>query len=129
MTGMAVQGIDHLFIETRDFDASVRLWQALGFTLAEQWGEGSYRAGLLRSESAVIVLAPPRQGSSRAAITVHFRIADVDSLAQRLAHAGASGAIETQPEDTHWGTRWLRVRDPDGHVFALEQVSVMAPSS
>jgi catechol 2,3-dioxygenase-like lactoylglutathione lyase family enzyme len=124
---MTVQGIDHLFIETRDFERSVAFWQTLGFRLVEQWGEGGYKAGLLRSEMAVVVLAPPRADSAPAEVTVHFRVADADATARQLAESGASDAIETPPEDTHWGTRWLRVRDPEGHVFALEQAAVPAP--
>ncbi|MDP2623623.1 MAG: hypothetical protein Q8Q29_07500 [Actinomycetota bacterium] len=24
-------------------------------------------------------------------------------------------------EATHWGTRWIRVREPEGRIFALEE--------
>jgi catechol 2,3-dioxygenase-like lactoylglutathione lyase family enzyme len=125
---MAVHGIDHLFIETRDFDGSVAFWQTLGFRLVERWGEGGYQAGMLRSDGAVIVLAPPRQADAPAQVTVHFRITDADAAARLLLDGGDGAAIETPPEDTHWGTRWLRVRDPDGRVFALEQTAVPAAS-
>lgn len=55
---MTIQSIDHLFIDTANFAGAVNFWQALGFRLAAQWGESGYKADLLRSESAVIVLAP-----------------------------------------------------------------------
>ncbi len=114
---MAVQAIDHLYLETRSFETTVAFWERLGFRLAGQWGSDGHRAGRLESGEAVIVLAE----SSTPVQTVHFRLADADAFAQRLA-AQEGVSVQTPLEATHWGTRWIRVEDPDGRVFALEEV-------
>ena len=51
--------------------------------------------------------------------TVHFAGADAEVLAARLEESDSAGVI-TPLADTHWGTRWLRVRDPDGNLYAVE---------
>jgi catechol 2,3-dioxygenase-like lactoylglutathione lyase family enzyme len=116
---MAVQAIDHLYLETRSFEATVAFWERLGFTLAGQWGSGGHRAGRSESGDAVIVFAE----SISPVQTIHFRLTEADGLAQRLA-AQDGVRVQTPLEATHWGTRWIRVEDPDGRVFALEEVGV-----
>ena len=34
-----------------------------------------------------------------------------------------NAAVVLPLEATHWGTRWMKVQDPDGRVFVLEEVS------
>ncbi len=67
-----------------------------------------------------IVLAEALQ--EPVAPTVHLQMGDAESLSARLI---ASEAVEvsTPLEATHWGTRWIRVTDPDGHTYALEETS------
>ena len=51
--------------------------------------------------------------------TVHFAMQDAEQLD---AHLQATDAVDviSPLEDTHWGTRWIRVRDPDGNLYVLE---------
>ncbi|NNF70061.1 MAG: VOC family protein, partial [Acidimicrobiia bacterium] len=48
--------------------------------------------------------------------TVFFDLEGADAFS-----VGASVTVETPLEATHWGTRWMRVRDTDGRVHALEE--------
>jgi uncharacterized glyoxalase superfamily protein PhnB len=116
---MSVTAIDHLYVETRGFEKAVSFWEALGFEVEERWGEGDHRAGLLRAESAVVVLAEVGPDHDPQRPTAHLAIRDAEAFDQRL---GESEAVEvvTPLEDTHWGTRWIRVRDPDGNLLSLE---------
>jgi len=44
---------------------------------------------------------------------------DAEALDAKLAAADAVDVISPL-ENTHWGTRLIRVRDPDGNLYALE---------
>lgn len=44
-------------------------------------------------------------------------VQDVDALAERIKAEGWT--LEMEPTDTPWGTRALRVRDPDGFALVI----------
>ena len=117
---MTIDAIDHLYLETHSFEKAVAFWEALGFRLVQRWGTHGHVAGMLKSGGATIVLAEAPEAADTP-VTVHFGISNADGLAERLQAVGDAVAIETPLEATHWGTRWLRLRDPDGRVFALEE--------
>ena len=116
-----VRALDHLYLETRSFDAAVSFWEALGFKLAERWGDEGHRAGRLVSGAASVVLAEGRAPAQ----VVHFRVppGSLDALAASL-DGNPSLKVVTPVEPTHWGTRWLRVQDSDRRIYALEETSV-----
>jgi len=116
---MSIHSLDHVYVETRRFDETVRFWKSLGFAVAAQWGEGTHRACRLVSGDAAVVLAEADPAGSPQSPTVHFAMTDAEGLADRLA-AAESVAIVTPLEDTHWGTKWIRVQDPDGNLYCLE---------
>jgi catechol 2,3-dioxygenase-like lactoylglutathione lyase family enzyme len=112
-----IRGIDHLYIETRSFAKASAFWEGLGFRFVTKWGEDGHEAGLLRCNGASIVLA---EADDPFPPTVHFALEGADAFAATLAKKNAVRV--TQPlEHTHWGTRWIRVADSDGNVFALEE--------
>jgi uncharacterized glyoxalase superfamily protein PhnB len=41
----------------------------------------------------------------------------IDDLAQRVKDRG--GTLDTEPTDTRWGTRMMRLRDPDGFKMTI----------
>ena len=108
-----LRGIDHLYSETMHWEASVAFWEGLGFSFEDRWGDEGHRAGRLRCNDAVVVLA---EVATSPASNVFFSVDSVDD-----ARPGAGVEIVSGPEDTHWGTRWLRVRDPDGRVYSIEE--------
>lgn len=108
---MRITSIDHVYAETLDWDASVTFWVGLGFAFVSEWGSEGHRAGRLECGSAAVVLAEITEGAP--AFNVFFDVDDPDD--------SGLGGVVTPLSDTHWGTRWIRVEDPDGRVHALEE--------
>lgn len=50
-------------------------------------------------------------------VVLHLQVPDVDAFHARAVAAGAENLMA--PEDMFWGDRYGRVRDPDGHVWAI----------
>jgi len=64
------------------------------------------------------VLSPSSRGGASMAISINLpKPADVDAAVSRASSAGAEVALQAQ--DTFWGARYGRVRDPFGHVWAF----------
>jgi len=111
---MAVTGLDHVYAETHDWDSSVAFWGTLGFSFADRWGSVGHRAGRPASGSAIVVLA--EVPADRAPAYHVFFAMDEDHV-----DPGPEGELVTPLEDTHWGTRWIRVTDPEGRVHCFEE--------
>jgi catechol 2,3-dioxygenase-like lactoylglutathione lyase family enzyme len=111
-----ITGIDHVYAETADWDSSVAFWEGLGFTFAERWGSGEHRAGRLVCGEATVVLAEIAPEAQPPALAVHFALE-----AAATFEAAPPVRVVTPLEPTHWGTRWLRVADPDGRIHVLEE--------
>jgi PhnB protein len=64
------------------------------------------------------VLSPASLGGASVAININLpRAADVDEAVDRAVKAGATLIMAV--EDTFWNERYGRVKDPFGHVWAL----------
>jgi PhnB protein len=64
------------------------------------------------------VLSPSSRGGASMAISINLpRPADVDAAIIRAQSAGAE--VVMTAEDTFWGVRYGRVRDPFGHIWAF----------
>jgi PhnB protein len=64
------------------------------------------------------VLSPPSRGGASMAININLpKPADVDAAISRAQSAGAE--VVMTAEDTFWGARYGRVRDPFGHIWAF----------
>ena len=108
---MGIEAIDHLYVETRNFEDGLTFWQGLGFELLARWGADGHKAGRLKSGQAVIVLAESQEPK----VVVHFRVAGEPKV-------GEGVEVLAPFAETHWGTRLMRVGDLDGHAYALEEV-------
>ncbi|MHC4473819.1 MAG: VOC family protein [Planctomycetota bacterium] len=116
---MSVTSMDHLYVETRSFEKAMAFWGTLGFAVDHTWGEGDHRAGMLRAGKAIVVLAEVGPTHDPQRPTPHLAIRDPEALDEHLAESDAVDVV-TPLEETHWGTRWIRVRDPDGNLYSLE---------
>jgi catechol 2,3-dioxygenase-like lactoylglutathione lyase family enzyme len=120
---MGITGFNHLYVETRSFEKASAFWEGLGFRFVMKWGEDGHKAGKLQCGDASIVLA---ESGEPCPVTPHFSLSGADAFAAGLE--GKSGVRVTTPlEDTHWGSRWIRVSDADGNEFALEAPLTEAP--
>lgn len=64
------------------------------------------------------VLAPATIGGTSVAININLKAAaDVDAAFSKAVQAGATSLMV--PEDAFWGSRYARIQDPFGHVWAL----------
>ncbi len=118
----------HLFIAPSDFDASLAFYRdRLGWSLVASWGDApGSRGAVLQSGGGVeVVLAEPhpdedddawRSGRRGTQPTVHLQTDDLEARFERL---GAGEHVRIEPQDTHWGTRWFVVADPDGNLIAI----------
>ena len=50
--------------------------------------------------------------------TIHLT---VDNLDDRFRALSLGAHVVVKPEETHWGTRWFVVKDPDGNLIAYEE--------
>ena len=116
----------HLFIMPEDFESSLAFYRdVLGWSVAETWGGNGSSRGAVLSGGGVKVVIAERSGSTAADAglgsarpNMHLDIHDIDKRFDKLPK-GAH--VVRQPEDTHWGTRWFVVRDPDGNLIAFEE--------
>ena len=62
------------------------------------------------------VSASPRT-LARSPVTIHLYVEDCDATMQQAAEAGAQVTMPAQ--DTFWGARYGRLRDPFGHEWSV----------
>ncbi len=119
----------HLFIAPGDFSKSLVFYrEVLGWSLVTSWGNEAEGRGAVLSGGGVKVVLAERHGSMAPSAThgvngprpnVHLDIHDIDARFRMLP---AGDHVVVHPENTHWGTRWFVVRDPDGNLFAFEEL-------
>jgi PhnB protein len=64
------------------------------------------------------VQGPTSVGGASVAINVNLKQAsEVDAIVARAEKAGAT--VTMPPDDVFWGSRYARIRDPFGHVWAF----------
>ncbi len=120
---------DHVFICPSDFDKSLAFYRdVLGFSVTSQWGRsGEPRGVQLSRGEASVVLAEHHtvekqdlswsEGRRGHAPTIHLATPDADN---RFGELPQGVHLKISPENTHWGTRWFVVEDPDGNLIAYE---------
>ncbi len=114
----------HLFIQPADFDASLKFYRdVLGWSVTDEWGgEADGRGAILSGGGVKVVIAEHHvsagsNGQPRP--TLHLDIHDIE---KRFKSLPKGAHVVTEPGATHWGTRWVVVRDPDGNEIAFEEV-------
>ncbi len=119
---------DHLFIAPKDWDKTFEFYhQILGWQLGYAWGEKGKepRGAYLKSLGGMtIVIAEEHQVSDNSWThgfnghrpTIHLNVENVDEVFKKLP---TGTHIISAPQDTHWGTRWFLVKDPDDNILAF----------
>jgi hypothetical protein len=114
-------GIEAVFLETHNWGRSAKFFQALGFELELDTDHGS---GLLRNGEGAYVFVAEVPEDRAPGIQVALRVADPDAL-----ELDPIVEVVTPFEDTHYGTREMTVRDPDGRIWSLQGPGQGAPAS
>jgi hypothetical protein len=109
---MSTEGIEAVFLETHNWGRSAKFFRALGFELEF---ETDHHSGQLRNGDgpAVFIAEVPDDHEPRAQIVL--KVPDSDAVDLDPAVEVVAGF-----EDTHYGTREMTVRDPDGRHWVLQ---------
>jgi hypothetical protein len=108
---METEGIEYVYMETRNFGKSARFWQRLGFELVLDLGT-SGKLQPKRGGTAIFLeeVSPETPLASGLYLEFSQPEMDVDSEIERVGPA----------IDTHWNTRIQTIRDPDGREIMLQ---------
>lgn len=109
---MATDGVEAVFLETRNWGRAAKFFQALGFELDVSGGDGS---GVLRNGKGPYLVLVEIPADREPQMQVALRVADADAFPSDPAVEVVSPFA-----DTHYGTREMTVRDPDGRVWSLQ---------
>lgn len=107
-----------------DLQKSIRFFEGLGFAVDEKWEDGGKLLGvMMRAGQARIGLNQDdwKKGRDREkGAGVRLLISttqDIDQLAKRAKSSGI--ALDSEPEDTDWGSRAFEVTEPSGYKVTI----------
>ena len=109
---MTTNGIHAVYLETHNWGKAAKFFQSLGF---EVEFETDHNSGQLRNgngPSVFIAEVPPDQNPK---LQLALGISSVSGF-----DPGLGVEVVTPFEDTHWGTKLMTVRDPDGRLWSIE---------
>ena len=110
---MTTEGIQAVYLTTHNWGKAAKFFQALGYTLEFDTGHNS---GQLRNASGgpyVFIAEVPETEATQTRLV--FRVPNEQAVRDE------SGVTVVTPfSDTHWGSREMTVRDPDGRIWNIE---------
>lgn len=109
---MATEGIEAVFLTTHNWGKSARFFQSLGYELEFETGHNS---GQLRASTGPYVFIAEVPESEQPAMQLVLKVADADKV-----DLDPSVDVVKPFEETHFGTREMVVRDPDGREWSLQ---------
>jgi hypothetical protein len=109
---MATEGIEAVFLETHNWGKAAKFFQALGFELEFSTDHNS---GQLRNGNGPSVFIAEVPGDREPGIRVVLKVTDADGF-----RPDPAVEVVTPFVGTHYGTREMTVRDPDGRLWILQ---------
>jgi hypothetical protein len=109
---MTTERIEAVFLTTHNWGKAAKFFQALGFTLDF---ETDHNSGQLRNGDGPYLFIAEVPTSQKPEAQIVLKTPDADAL-----RPDAIIDVVTPFEDTHWGTREMTVRDPDGCIWRLQ---------
>jgi hypothetical protein len=109
---MTTEGIEAVFLETHNWGKAAKFLQALGFELEFSTGHNS---GQLRNGSGPYVFLAEVPEDRKPGVQIVLKVTDAGAVS-----IDPSVEVVTPFEDTHYGTREMTVRDPDGRLWSLQ---------
>jgi uncharacterized glyoxalase superfamily protein PhnB len=109
---MTTNGFEAVFLTTHNWGKAAKFFQALGFELDFATDHNS---GQLRKGAGPFVFIAEIPEDQEPAMQLVIGLANEDAV-------GPDSVVEvvTPFEDTHYGTREMTVRDPDGRTWTLQ---------
>lgn len=109
---MTTEGIEAVYLETHNWGRAAKFFQALGFELEFATDHAS---GLLRNGDGPYLFVAEIPEDRAPEVHVVLTVPDPDAF-----RPDAAVEVVTPFEETHWGTREMTVRDPDGRIWNLQ---------
>ncbi|MEU6980761.1 VOC family protein [Streptomyces sp. NPDC046371] len=109
---MKTEGIEAVFLTTHNWGKAAKFFQALGYDLdfATDHSSGQFRNG---EGPYVFIAEVPQDQEPQTRIVL--KTPDADALCPDPVVE-----VVTPFEDTHYGTKEMTVRDPDGRLWTLQ---------
>ncbi|MGE3538665.1 MAG: VOC family protein [Candidatus Tectimicrobiota bacterium] len=112
-----IQHISAVTFTVRAMPEALTFYTTLGFTLVFGGPQRSFST-LQAGEAFVNLTVAPTYTPSSWGRTI-FRVADVDTLYQRVCAQGLTPAAP--PQNARWGERYFHLMDPNGHALSFAQ--------
>ncbi|CAN7503441.1 MULTISPECIES: glyoxalase [Pseudomonadota] len=109
---MKTEGVKAIFLTTHNWGKSAKFFQSLGYELDF---ETDHNSGQLRNEAGPYLFIAEVPENEQPAIQMVLKIRDGETL-----DLDPPFEVVSPFADTHWGTREMTVRDPDGRTWSLE---------
>jgi hypothetical protein len=109
---VATDGIEAVFLTTHNWGKSAKFFQSLGYELEF---ETDHSSGQFRNSTGPWVFIAEVPESEPIATQLVMKVADADQV-----ELDPSVDVVKPFEDTHFGTREMVVRDPDGREWSLQ---------
>ncbi|MBG0809418.1 VOC family protein [Methylosinus sp. H3A] len=109
---MTTRGVEAIFLTTHNWGKAAKFFQSLGFTLEF---ETDHNSGQLRNGAGPYLFIAEIPESEAPQARMVLTVADEEAF-----HLDPSVDVVAPFEDTHWGTREMTVRDPDGRIWSLQ---------
>jgi uncharacterized glyoxalase superfamily protein PhnB len=109
---MTTEGIEAVFLTTHNWGMAAKFFQGLGYELEFDTGHSS---GQLRNGDGPVVFIAEVPADQQPDTRIVFKVPDADTF-----QADPAVEVVTPFEDTHFGTREMTVRDPDGRLWSLQ---------
>ena len=110
---MATEGIEAISLTTHtNGGKAAKFFQALGFALEF---ETDHHSGQFRNGAGPYLFIAEVPESEKPDMRIVLKVADADAF-----HAEPVVEIASPFEATHWGTKEMTVRDPDGRAWSLQ---------
>jgi hypothetical protein len=109
---VTTNGIQAIYLETHNWGKAAKFFQSLGFELEF---ETDHSSGQLRNGNSPYVFIAEIPTDQSPQIQVTLGVSAVDGF-----DPGPGVEVVTPFDDTHWGTKLMKVRDPDGRLWSIE---------
>lgn len=109
---MTTEGIEAVFLTTHNWGKAAKFFQGLGYELEFDTGHSS---GQLRNGDGPTVFIAEVPEDQQPDTRIVLKVPDADAF-----QADPIVEVVTPFEDTHFGTREMTVRDPDGRLWSLQ---------
>jgi len=109
---MTTEGVETVFLETHNWGKAAKFMQSLGFELDF---ETDHNSGQFHARGGPSVFIAEIPEDREPGLELVLKVPDADAF-----QADPLIEVVTPFEDTHYGTRDMTVRDPDGRVWRLQ---------